>query len=90
MSPVERHPDRLTCHKGHRYYVGGIMDGQVAHLTGTHPSCYPQTIGTVLRHGQRSWYEIDYERSEGTEVVYRFIGLGRTFPQREVATDDTH
>lgn len=73
--------DRLTCHKGHRHYVGGIMDGQVAHLVHAAPSDYPQTIGTVLRHGQRSWYELDYERSEGTEAVYRLVGLGRTFEE---------
>jgi hypothetical protein len=71
-------------HKGHRRYVGGIMDGQVAHLVYAHPTDYPQTMGTVLRHGQRSWYEIDYEASEGTEVVYRFVGHGREFPVRAV------
>lgn len=72
-------------HKGHRRYVGGIMDGQVAHLICAHPTDYPQTLGTVLRHGTRSWYEIDYEASDGTEAVYRFIGHGREFPQQEVA-----
>lgn len=78
---------RLNCHKGHRYYVGGgSMDGQVAHLTHVHPTDYPQTIGTLLRHGTRSWYEIDYEASEGTEVVYRFIGVGKEFPQTEVGS----
>lgn len=89
MTDPNTQPERLTCHKGHRYYVGGIMDGQVAHLTIAHPTDYPQTFGTMLRHGQRSWYEIDYERSEGTEVVYRFIGLGRTFPQQEVPGDSS-
>jgi hypothetical protein len=67
------------CHPGHRRYVGGSMDGNVAHLVYTTPSDYPQTIGTLLRDGQRSWYELDYEASEGTEAVYRFVGLGRTF-----------
>lgn len=67
------------CHPGHRRYVGGSMDGNVAHLVYTTPSDYPQTIGTLLRDGQRSWYELDYEASEGAEAVYRFVGLGRTF-----------
>jgi hypothetical protein len=66
-------------HKGHRRFVGGIMDGQVDHLIHGAPSDYPQTIGTLLRDGQRSWYELDYEASEGAQAVYRFIGLGRTF-----------
>jgi hypothetical protein len=66
------------CHPGHRRYVGGTLDGHVAHLLHTTPSDYPQTIGTVLRDGQRSWYEIDYDASRGTEVVYRHIGNGRT------------
>jgi hypothetical protein len=68
-------------HKGHKYFVGGTMDGEVAHLVFAHPSDYPMTMGTTLRDGQRSWYEIDYEASEGTEVVYRFIGHGRNFPR---------
>jgi hypothetical protein len=70
-----------TCHKGHRYYVGGAMDGHVAHLVYAAPSDYPQTVGTYLRDGQRSWYELDHERSEGAEAVYRFVGLGRTFEE---------
>lgn len=68
-----------TCHSGHRRYVGGSMDGHVAHLVYTTPSDYPQTVGTLLRDGQRSWYELDYDASDGTEAVYRFVGLGRTF-----------
>jgi predicted butyrate kinase (DUF1464 family) len=81
---------RLTCHKGHRYYVGGgSMDGQVTHLVHASPSDYPQTIGTqtlgaALGTGSRSWYELDYEASEGTEAVYRFVGIGKNFPQRTV------
>lgn len=71
-------------HKGHKYYVGGVMDGNVHHQVYADPSDYPQTFGTLLRNGQRSWYEIDYEASEETEVVYRFIGHGRDFPLREV------
>ena len=71
-------------HKGHHYHVGGILDGQVNHLVTGHPTYYPQTKGTLLRHGQRSWYEIDQEASTGTEVVYRFIGLGREFPMKPV------
>lgn len=70
---------RLTCHKGHKHFMGGSLDGEVAHLVHAHPSDYPQTFGTTLRDGQRAWYELDYDRSEGTEAVYRFIGLGRTF-----------
>lgn len=69
-----------TKHRGHRRYVGGSMDGHVAHLIHAHPSDYPQTFGTMLRQGTRSWYEIDYDASDGTEVIYRFIGLGREFP----------
>ena len=67
-------------HKGHKYYRGGKLDGDVQHLTSAHPSDYPRTFGTLLQHGQRSWYEIDDEASEGTEVVYRFIGHGHKFP----------
>ena len=69
----------LDCHKGHHHYVGGTLDGDVAHLVYAHPSDYPQTMGTLLRGGQRSWYELDYDRSVGTEAYYRFVGLGRTF-----------
>lgn len=76
-----------TAHKGHRWYAGGAMDGQVAHLIHAAPSDYPQTIGTMLRDGQRSWYELDYEASRGAEAVYRFIGLGREFPQHPTSTD---
>jgi hypothetical protein len=61
------------------------MDGKVSHLIYAHPSNYPQTIGTLLRDGQRSWYEIDYEVSDGTEVVYRFIGNAKEFPLRQVS-----
>lgn len=80
-------PQALDCskHKGHKRYVGGRMDGDVYHLVCAHPSDYPQTFGTVLRDGVRSWYEIDYDASHGTEVVYRFIGMGRDFPKRAVA-----
>ncbi|MEE4598260.1 hypothetical protein V2J94_41565 [Streptomyces sp. DSM 41524] len=67
-------------HKGHKRYVGGCMDGHVSHMITRHPSYYPRTFGTLLRDGQRSWYEIDDEASEGSEVVYRFIGHGKTFP----------
>lgn len=69
-------------HKGHKRYIGGVMDGEVAHLTMADPSDYPQTFGTLLRNGVRSWYEIDYEASEGTEVVYRCIGIRKDFPGR--------
>ncbi len=71
-------------HKGHKRYIGGCMDGQIDHLVHAHPSDYPQTFGTLLRDGQRSWYEIDYEASRGAEIVYRFIGHGKEFP-RQVA-----
>ena len=75
-------------HKGHKRYTGGIMDGHVSHLLYADPSDYPQTTGTVLADGQRSWYEIDYDASAGTEVVYRFVGIGREFPQREVTAGE--
>lgn len=77
------HPNAAK-HKGHKYYVGGCMDGNISHLVHAHPSDYPQTIGTILRDGQRSWYEIDYDASKGTEVVYRFIGISKEFPTKEV------
>jgi len=64
-------------HKGHIYYMGGKMDGEVEHLTKAHPTDYPMFFGTLLRNGIRNWYEIDYEKSEGTEVYYKFVGLGR-------------
>lgn len=70
-----------TCHKGHRRWVGGVLDGDVDHLVYADPSDYPQTFGTYLRDGQRSWYELDYEASVGTEAVYRFVGHGRTFKE---------
>lgn len=69
-------------HKGHKRYVGGIMDGEIAHLRSATSTDYPRTFGTLLRHGVRSWYEIDEEASEGTEVVYRCIGVSKEFPQR--------
>ena len=69
-----------STHKGHRRYIGGIMDGQISHLIHADPSDYPMTFGTYLKDGQRSWYELDYEASETTEAVYRFIGHGREFP----------
>ena len=68
-------------HRSHKRYAGGIMDGQVAHLIYADPSDYPQTFGTLLRDGARSWHEIDYDASDGTEVVYRFIGCGADFPE---------
>lgn len=66
--------------RGHRRYVGGRLDGDVAHLVFADPSDYPQTMGTCLSGGTRSWYELDYDASNGTEAVYRFIGHGREFP----------
>jgi hypothetical protein len=75
-------------HKGHRRFVGGSMDGQIDHLVHAHQSDYPQTIGTFLRAGSRSWYELDYDASEGTEAVYRFIGYGSEFPQRQAKEPD--
>jgi hypothetical protein len=64
-------------HKGHRRWVGGRKDGHVDHLVHAAPSDYPQTWGSMLSNGTRSWYEIDHDVSEGEEVVYRFVGLGR-------------
>ena len=76
----------MTCHrstcKGHRRYVGGLLDGHVDHLTAADPSDYPRTIGTALRDGQRSWYELDHDASHGTEAVYRHVGDSANFPQR--------
>lgn len=66
---------RITC-RGHKRYRGGIMDGNVQCLTMAHPSDYPVRIGTLLRQGQRSWYERETDPSDGTDVSYRFIGLG--------------
>lgn len=78
-----------TEHKGHKRYTGGgSMDGQVTATIFAHPSDFPQTFGTVLRAGTRSWYEIDYEASEGTDVTYGFIGTGRDFPQREIQGEE--
>lgn len=74
-------PPAMNCakHKGHRRWVGGSMDGHVDHLVHAAPSDFPDPYGTMLRNGTRSWYEIDQEASEGTEVVYRIVGLGRDF-----------
>lgn len=74
-------PNGRTGCKGHKHYTGGgSLDGRVSCLTFAEPSDYPSTLGTVRRGGARSWYEIDYELSEGTEAVYRFVGYGRDFP----------
>jgi hypothetical protein len=56
------------------------MDGNVQCLSIANPSDYPKRIGTFKRQGQRSWYEIDHDVSNGKEVVYRFIGLGDHCP----------
>jgi hypothetical protein len=77
-------------HNGHRRYLGGSMDGKVDHLIYADPSDYPLTIGTVLRSGGRSWYELDQDASEGAEAVYRFIGYGAEFPQRPVQPEEGH
>ena len=66
-------------HKGHRRWVGGCEDGHIDHLVHAASSDFPEPYGTMLRNGTRSWYEIDQEASQGTEVVYRFVGLGRDF-----------
>ena len=71
-------------HKGHRRFVGGKKDGTVDHLLAVASGDYPQTWGTMLRGGQRSWYEIDYEASEGTEVVYRYLGSAREITDLQV------
>lgn len=67
--------------KGHKRYVGGIMDGAVSHLVHAAPSDFPRSIGTLLRQGQRSWYLRDDEASDGTEVVYRLVGVAREMPE---------
>lgn len=71
-------------HKGYRHYVGGPRDGEIDHLIHAHPSDYPQTVGSHAFFGPRNWYEIDYDASDGTEVVYRYLGQGKEFPQRPV------
>jgi hypothetical protein len=70
--------------RGHKRYVGGPQDGSVSHMIHNTPSDFPMYVGSVLVNGTRSWYEIDYEASEGSEVVYQFIGMGREMPQRTV------
>lgn len=52
-----------------------LMDGQTSHLIHAHPTDYPQTIGTVLRAGTRSWYEIDYDASDGTEAMAALLRI---------------
>jgi hypothetical protein len=64
-------------HGGHRYYRGGRRDGEIDHLVNPAPGDFFFTMGTILRDGQRSWYERDDLASNGTEVVYQFLGLGR-------------
>ena len=81
---------RMDCskHKGHRYFHGGKRDGEVDHLVYDTPSDFPKTMGTVLRDGVRSWYEIDYDASEGSEVHYRCIGVCKDFPQRPIQHEE--
>lgn len=55
----------------------GYLVTAPGHLNACGEADYPQTLGTVLRDGQRSWYEIDYDASQGTEAVYRFLGNAR-------------
>lgn len=72
-------------HKGHRHYVGGPRDGEVDHLTFATPSDFPMHTGSHMLLGNvRNWYEIDYDASEGTEVVYRYLGQGKQFPKRPI------
>jgi hypothetical protein len=79
--PIDRCTDPE--HKGHSYHIGGgIMDGKASHHLYATPSDFPMHKSTALTRGGRSWYEIDYEMSDGTDVVYRFVGNGREFPQR--------
>jgi hypothetical protein len=77
-------------HRGHRRYVGGPRDGHVDRLIHAAPSDYPQTMGSALIGGSRTWYVLDYDASEGVEAVYRFIGWGREFPQRPIDTGDAN
>lgn len=67
-------------HRGHKYYVGGIMDGQVDHLVYAQPGDYPKRVATLLRDGQRTHYQIDRHESHGTEVVYRAVRAARNLP----------
>ena len=68
-------------HKSHKRYIGGIMDGQINHLlyAYTDISEYPQSIGTMLRQGQRSWYTLDLT-STPTDIVYRYVGQAEHQP----------
>lgn len=66
--------------KAHGYFHGGIMDGHVKHKVYNTPSDFPASIGTLLRHGQRSWYRRDDAASTATEYVYRFVCISREMP----------
>lgn len=52
-----------------------------------HPSDFPETFGTMLRHGQRSWYVRDHSAhgatDTDTEAHYRATGLGTCPPAGE-------
>lgn len=69
---------KLGCrnpHKGHRHFFGGIRDGEIDHLVYAHEQDFPESMGTLLRQGQRSYYVIDRDRTVGTEAVYQFSGF---------------
>ncbi len=70
---------RAIC-KGHKRYMGGIKDGHIECVTHITPTEFPKRIGTMLSHGQRSWYDIDEDASDGTEIVYQFAGFGMNGP----------
>lgn len=57
-------------------------------LTGSTPSDFPMHMGSHAFFGPRTWYEIDYDASDGIEVIYRYIGTGKDFPQRPLTEGD--
>lgn len=69
--PQQVAADDFSCHPGHRIYVGGRMDGDIAHLVFASPSDYPLCSRTARYDGR---YRDEYERDidGGAHCVYRF------------------
>lgn len=78
-------PNGRTGCRGHKHWHGGIKDGHVDCLKSAHPSDFPETFGTMLRHGQRSWYVRDHtaQGATDTEAHYRVTGVGACPPAGE-------
>lgn len=60
----------MRCHPGHRYWIGGSMDGQIDHLVSTTASDYPLTW----------WFPHTLEMYErnldgGTDCTYRLVAI---------------